>query len=222
MCRKKWRKKCYHCYGQVSAMIMIRMIQVVYDHNAPVKVNPGGGRGVRHMTEVCLTIQGTLTTTILSNIILTLQMVEIQIFFNFGTGRGGGILSVEANGRVGILIQAFSVRIPQVTPLRIQIGTCIMAPSHSHIWTATSMCEILTYTGLGYMVHHYYINMRNHLICTHVNNRACDCNDRDGQFIYSMGHFPFLLIKLKFQWAILSKFNIAISVVNRPFYCSMG
>ncbi len=35
------------------------------------------------------------------------------------------------------------------------------------------------------------------------------------------GHFPFLLIKLKFQWPILSKFNISISVVNGPFYCSM-
>ncbi len=36
-----------------------------------------------------------------------------------------------------------------------------------------------------------------------------------------MGHFPFLLIKLKFHWAILSKFNIAISVVNGPFFCNM-
>ncbi len=36
-----------------------------------------------------------------------------------------------------------------------------------------------------------------------------------------MGHFPFLLIKLKFQWAILSKFNIVILLVNGPFFCSM-
>ncbi len=35
-----------------------------------------------------------------------------------------------------------------------------------------------------------------------------------------MGHFLFLLIKLKFQWAILSQFNIAISAVNGPFFCS--
>ncbi len=38
---------------------------------------------------------------------------------------------------------------------------------------------------------------------------------------HSMGHFPFLLIKVQFQWAILSKLNIAISVVNMPFFCSM-
>ncbi len=30
-----------------------------------------------------------------------------------------------------------------------------------------------------------------------------------------------LLIKMKFQWAIISKFNIAYSVVNGPFFCSM-
>ncbi len=36
-----------------------------------------------------------------------------------------------------------------------------------------------------------------------------------------MGHFPFLLIKLKFQWAILSKFNIAISIVSGLIFCSM-
>ncbi len=34
-----------------------------------------------------------------------------------------------------------------------------------------------------------------------------------------MGHFPFLLQKLKFQWGIFSKFNIAISVVNGAFFC---
>ncbi len=31
--------------------------------------------------------------------------------------------------------------------------------------------------------------------------------------------FHLLPINLKFQWAILSKFNIAISVVNGPFFC---
>ncbi len=31
--------------------------------------------------------------------------------------------------------------------------------------------------------------------------------------------FHLLSINLKFQWAILSKFNIAISVVNGPFFC---
>ncbi len=36
-----------------------------------------------------------------------------------------------------------------------------------------------------------------------------------------MGHFPFFLINLKFQGVILSKFDIAISVVNGPFFCSM-
>ncbi len=36
-----------------------------------------------------------------------------------------------------------------------------------------------------------------------------------------MGHFPFLLIKLKFQWAIISQFNIAISVINWPFFWIM-
>ncbi len=33
-----------------------------------------------------------------------------------------------------------------------------------------------------------------------------------------MGHFPLISTNLKFQWAILSKFNIAISVVNGPFF----
>ncbi len=31
--------------------------------------------------------------------------------------------------------------------------------------------------------------------------------------------FHVLSIKMKFQWAILSKFNIAISVVNVKFFC---
>ncbi len=34
--------------------------------------------------------------------------------------------------------------------------------------------------------------------------------------------FHLLLINLKFQWAILSKFNIAIWVVNGPFFCWMA
>ncbi len=38
---------------------------------------------------------------------------------------------------------------------------------------------------------------------------------------HGMGHFLFFLIKMKFQWAIISKFNIAISVVNGSFFCSM-
>ncbi len=36
---------------------------------------------------------------------------------------------------------------------------------------------------------------------------------------HGMGHFPFITNKLKFQWVILSKFNIAISVVNGPLFC---
>ncbi len=48
------------------------------------------------MTGVHLTLQGTLTTTILSEIILTLQMVEIVMSW-------GMILTVKANSRVGIL-----------------------------------------------------------------------------------------------------------------------
>ncbi len=36
------------------------------------------------------------------------------------------------------------------------------------------------------------------------------------------GPFSFFTNKIeKFQWAILSKLNIAISVVNGPFFCSM-
>ncbi len=31
--------------------------------------------------------------------------------------------------------------------------------------------------------------------------------------------FHLLLINFKFQWAILAKFNIAISFVNGPFFC---
>ncbi len=44
--------------------------------------------------------------------------------------------------------------------------------------------------------------------------------DRDGQtMLWVIFHvFP---IKLKFQWTILSKFNISISVVNVPFFCWM-
>ncbi len=42
--------------------------------NAPVNVSP---RENMHITGVCLTIQGTLTTTFHSDIILTLEMVEI-------------------------------------------------------------------------------------------------------------------------------------------------
>ncbi len=34
--------------------------------------------------------------------------------------------------------------------------------------------------------------------------------------------FHLLPINLKFQWAILSKFNIAISVGNAPFFCWMA
>ncbi len=34
--------------------------------------------------------------------------------------------------------------------------------------------------------------------------------------------FHLLPINLKFEWAILSQFNIAISVVNGPFFCWMG
>ncbi len=44
--------------------------------NALVKVNPKGGGGQAY-DRVHLTIQGTLTTAILSNTILTLEMVEI-------------------------------------------------------------------------------------------------------------------------------------------------
>ncbi len=43
--------------------------------NAPVKVN--AAPPPPHIMEICFTIQGTLTTTILSDIILTMQMVEI-------------------------------------------------------------------------------------------------------------------------------------------------
>ena len=37
-----------------------------------------------------------------------------------------------------------------------------------------------------------------------------------------MGHFPLLPTTLKFQWAILTQFNIGISVVNGPFSFWMG
>jgi len=37
-----------------------------------------------------------------------------------------------------------------------------------------------------------------------------------------MGHFPFLQIKLKFQWVITTKFNIAPSVLNGQLSCWMG
>ncbi len=44
------------------------------------------------------------------------------------------------------------------------------------------------------------------------------CSDTDWQtMIWAIFHF--LSIKLKFQWVILFKFNIAISVVNGPFFC---
>ncbi len=43
-------------------------------------------------------------------------------------------------------------------------------------------------------------------------------SDRDGQtMLWAIFHV--LPIKLKSQWAIISKFNIAISVVNGPFFC---
>ncbi len=47
--------------------------------NTPVKVNPEEGGQVTHriLTGVCLTIQGTLTTAVLSDISLTLKMIEI-------------------------------------------------------------------------------------------------------------------------------------------------
>ncbi len=38
--------------------------------------------------------------------------------------------------------------------------------------------------------------------------------------VWAISHL--LPINLKFQWAILSQFNIAISVVNGPFFCWMG
>ncbi len=50
------------------------------------------------MTGIHLTIQGIVSTTIHSDIILTLQMTKIQIFWE-------GILTVKANGRVAILHQ---------------------------------------------------------------------------------------------------------------------
>lgn len=57
------------------------------------------------MTEVHLTIQRTLATAIISDIILTLQIVEYRSF--------RGILTVKARGRVEILMDknVFSVRI---------------------------------------------------------------------------------------------------------------
>ncbi len=44
------------------------------------------------------------------------------------------------------------------------------------------------------------------------------CIDRDGQ-IMLLAIFHVIPIKLKFQCAAFSKFNIAISDVNRPFFC---
>ncbi len=54
-----------------------------------------GGWG-RHMTEVSLTILGTLDNSNIFNIILTLQIVEILISWE-------RILTLKANSRVGIL-----------------------------------------------------------------------------------------------------------------------
>ncbi len=58
--------------------------------------NHGWWEGGKHMTAVCLTIQGTLTTESISNVILTLQMIEIEKFWD-------GILAVKANDRKWIL-----------------------------------------------------------------------------------------------------------------------
>ncbi len=63
--------------------------------------------GGRPMTGDHLTVQGTLTTTILSNSILTLQIVEIYIFWEV-------ILTMKATSIVAILTDirvVFSIRI---------------------------------------------------------------------------------------------------------------
>ncbi len=76
------------------------------------------------MTGVHLTIQGTLTTAIHSDIIVTLQMLEIKTFLDL-------TLIVKANGRVGFLTDKFlypSLKIPWVNlgAHTIHIDRCII------------------------------------------------------------------------------------------------
>ncbi len=78
-----------------------------------------------HMTGVCLTVQGSLTTAILSDIIPTLQMVEMLIVWE-------GILTVKANASLGILIDK---------PFRYQ--NSLGQPAHPHPPTGFTLTQVL-------------------------------------------------------------------------------
>ncbi len=63
-------------HGYVGNRSAVFPLQVCNDTNAHPKVNPGGRQAY---DRVHLSIQGTLTTAILSEIILTMQMVDIDL-----------------------------------------------------------------------------------------------------------------------------------------------
>ncbi len=106
----------YYLASVTMVSSLIREYASSYHAYAPVKVDPDHppqayDRGPSDYT-------GTLTTAILSYIILTLQMVEIYIFWE-------GILTVKANGRVGILTDNPFLNQNCLGQHRIHIDMCI-------------------------------------------------------------------------------------------------